>query len=206
MSLLQQILTGLDDLGLSDHADKAEALSLYLALIDRWNRVTNLTAIRQREEMVSAHLLDSLSVLPFVTGSKILDVGSGAGLPGIPLALFQPDKDFILLDSNGKKTRFMTQAAIELKLGNVTVLQQRIEDCTDQFDQVISRAFASLEDFMAECMPRVKPGGSLLAMKGPAEIEQANAIHGAKLHELAVPGLEKARYLLEIASPAEADS
>ena len=201
MSLVEQITIGLDDLGLGDHADKAEPLARYLELIDRWNRVTNLTAIRKPEDMVSQHLLDSLSVSPYVKGARVLDVGSGAGLPGIPLALFQPDKDFILLDSNGKKTRFMTQAAIELGLGNVTVLQQRIEDCTELFDQVISRAFASLDDFVSLCMPRVKIGGSLLAMKGPSEIDQADRIPTACVHELHVPGLDRARYLVAVTRP-----
>ena len=201
MSLVEQITIGLDDLGLGDHADKAEPLAHFLELIDRWNRVTNLTAIRKPEDMVSQHLLDSLSVSPYVKGARVLDVGSGAGLPGIPLALFQPDKDFILLDSNGKKTRFMTQAAIELGLGNVTVLQQRIEDCTELFDQVISRAFASLDDFVSLCMPRVKIGGSLLAMKGPSEIDQADRIPTACVHELHVPGLDRARYLVAVTRP-----
>jgi len=206
MSLVEHIATGLKDLALGDHPDKAESLAHYLDLVTRWNRVTNLTAVKEAEEMVSLHLLDSLAVMPYVTGNTILDVGSGAGLPGIPLALFQPDKDFILLDSNGKKTRFMTQASIELGLSNVTVVQQRIEDCSEQFDQVISRAFASLDEFIFLCMPRLNAGGSLLAMKGPSEIEQATKMAEASVHELRVPGLDKARYLVEIPRPRAGDS
>ncbi len=200
MTLSQRIAAGMNGLGLSDHAGKAEQFAHYLEMIARWNRVTNLTAVKAADEMVALHLLDSLSVLPFVSGSRILDVGSGAGLPGIPLAMLQPDKDFILLDSNGKKTRFMTQAAIELELSNVTVLQQRIEDCCEVVDQVISRAFTSLEEFVHLCLPRVRPGGNLLAMKGPAEKGQSDRFSQATVHELQVPGLDRERYLVVISA------
>ena len=202
MSTAERIAAGLCDLGLRESADKADRLAAYLELIAKWNRVTNLTAVPDPGEAVALHLMDSLSVYPFVIGDRILDVGSGAGLPGIPLALLMPDKDFILLDSNGKKTRFMTQAAIELQLENVTVIQQRVEDCTEMFDQVISRAFASLEDFLRLCLPRLSPGGSLLAMKGPSEKEQVENLEQGSLHSLSVPGLDRERYLMVI--PCEA--
>lgn len=198
MSLTQSIASGLGDLGLEQHLGKAEAFAHYLEMIARWDRVTNLTAVKEPADMVALHLLDSLSIHPFIEGSRVMDVGSGAGLPGIPLALLLPDKDFILLDSNGKKTRFMTQAAIELELNNVTVLHMRIESCTDMFDQIVSRAFSSLKEFLRLCMPRLLENGSLLAMKGPSEADQAEGIAGASLHRLHVPGLDKERFLISV--------
>ena len=202
MSATGRIAVGLRKLGLQAQADKADRLAAYLELIAKWNRVTNLTAMPDPEQAVALHLMDSLSVHPFVTGRRILDVGSGAGLPGIPLALLMPDKDFILLDSNGKKTRFMTQAVMTLQLENVTVLQQRIEDCTEMFDQVISRAFASLADFRRLCLPRLSPGGSLLAMAGPTGAAQVGSPGQATVHPLSVPGLDRQRYLIVIPSGA----
>lgn len=205
MTLAQRITAGIVDLGLQEHTDKADRFAHYLEMIARWNRVTNLTAVKSAEEMIALHLLDSLSVHPFISGPRVLDVGSGAGLPGIPLALIQPDKDFILLDSNGKKTRFMTQAAIELELTNVSVLQQRIEDCQEVVDQVISRAFTSLTEFVQLCRPRLAAGGNLLAMKGPAEKDQAEQFPQASVHSLCVPGLDKQRYLFVIQGDSKSD-
>lgn len=171
----------------------------YLQMLVRWNKVTNLTAVRDLEEMVSVHLLDSLAILPFVTGNSILDVGSGAGLPGIPLAMCCPDKDFILLDSNGKKTRFMTQAVIELALSNVTVVHDRVESCRQHFDHVVCRAFTSLEEFVALCGKLLVPDGSLLAMKGPSESETTDIVGWRTTsHQLSVPHLNGDRYLIEL--------
>ena len=198
MALTQSVEDGLRDLGLTTHVNKAEPLAHYLEMIQRWNKVTNLTAVKNPVDMVAMHLLDSLSIHRFIVGSRILDVGSGAGLPGIPLALLLPDKDFILLDSNGKKTRFMTQAVIELELNNVTVRHMRIESCTETFDQIVSRAFASLEGFVQLCLPRLNQKGSLLAMKGPLEADQAEGIPGASVQRLDVPGLDKERYLITV--------
>lgn len=203
MTLAQSIASGLQGMGLEKHIDKADAFSHYLEMIARWNKVTNLTAASEPADMVALHLLDSLSIHRFIEGPRILDVGSGAGLPGIPLALLQPDKDFILLDSNGKKTRFMTQAAIDLELNNVTVLHMRIESCTEMFDQIVSRAFTSLEKFVQLCMPRLRRDGHLLAMKGPAEADQAEGIVGASRHELDVPGLGKQRFLITVPKSGE---
>ncbi|SVE11695.1 uncharacterized protein METZ01_LOCUS464549, partial [marine metagenome] len=151
-----------------------EQLQTYQALLLHWNKTANLTAITEPDKIVTHHLLDALAVHEFITGQRVLDVGSGAGLPGIPLALINPDKDFILLDSNGKKTRFMTQARIELGLENVTVVKSRIEDYDDRVDHVISRAFSSLAEFGHFCLRLLEKNGSLLAMKGPGyEIELA---------------------------------
>ena len=120
MNLKEKIERGLVALSLESHIEVADKLEQYLALITKWNKVTNLTSIDNPEQMVLVHLLDSLSIQPYLSGPRILDVGSGAGLPGIPLALINEDKDFILLDSNGKKTRFMVQATIELGIKKYT--------------------------------------------------------------------------------------
>ena len=129
MPTVEDLITdGFQALGLKEDPALVERSSCFLELLVRWNRVTNLTALTDIKAMVGVHLLDSLAVAPYITGRKILDVGSGAGLPGIPLALLYPDKDFILLDSNGKKTRFMTQVTIELQLDNVKVVHLRVED------------------------------------------------------------------------------
>ena len=197
MTLNRRIEQGLIEYGLADQVAVIPRCIQYLELLARWNQVTNLTGVSDLEDMVSAHLLDSLSVWSFIRGQSVLDVGAGAGLPGIPLALFMPDKNFILLDSNGKKARFMTQAAIDLKLHNVSVVQQRIENCRDSFDQIVCRAFASLDELVELCLPRLNPGGNLLAMKGPSEVERIDA-GKMTIHELQVPGLNRHRYLIEV--------
>lgn len=141
------------------------ALNQYLALMQRWNKRFNLTAIKTLDEMVGKHLLDSLALAPYVTGSKVIDVGSGAGLPGIPLALNFPEKHFVLLDSNGKKTRFMTQVKIELGLDNVEILQCRAESLQDRkFDQVVCRAFKQPLEIYPALDHLLNPSGSILAM------------------------------------------
>ncbi len=199
MAVRDEIETGLSALSINASAAQIDSSLHYLEMIERWNRVSNLTAVRKIDDMVSLHLLDSLSVLPFVTGQKVLDVGSGAGLPGIPLAMFCPDKDFILLDSNGKKTRFMTQAKIELSLGNIQIVHARIEDFSEMVDQVICRAFTSLTAFSDQCGRLLQPSGSLLAMKGPAEADSpdVNGWHKTT-HELQVPQLVGHRILIEL--------
>ena len=155
--------------------------------------------------MVTRHILDSLAVLPFVTGPRVLDVGTGPGLPGIPLAVALPDLDFVLLDSNAKKTRFVTQAVTELGLGNVTVVRGRLEDYRPEapFDTVIARAFASLADFAAAAGPLSAPSGRLLAMKGRRPGEEMAELPAGYVAEaveaLAVPSLEDAeRHLVVI--------
>lgn len=199
MNLREKIERGLVALSLESHIEVAEKLEQYLALITKWNKVTNLTSIDNPEQMVLLHLLDSLTIQPYICGSRILDVGSGAGLPGIPLALINEDKDFILLDSNGKKTRFMLQATIELGIKNVEVVQSRAQDFAGKFDQVVCRAFTGTEDFVKSCSHLLAPGGNLLAMKGPAESE-VTLLPGFKqsIHQLNVPDLISERYLIEI--------
>ena len=200
MELTEIVESGLKELNLPADQTLIEQLQTYQAMLLHWNKTANLTAITEPEMIVTHHLLDALTVHEFIIGQRVLDVGSGAGLPGIPLALINPDKDFILLDSNGKKTRFMTQARIELGLENVTVVKSRIEDYDDRVDHVISRAFSSLAEFARVCLRLLEKNGSLLAMKGPGyEIELA-ALESAftRLHQVSVPNLDAERYLIEV--------
>ena len=199
MSVGADIKDGLLSLGLRNKENFIHKLEAYLVLLFRWNRVTNLSGIKNLTDMVPVHLMDSLSVSPYIKGNTILDVGSGAGLPGIPLAILYPKKLFTLLDSNGKKTRFMRQAVIDLKLNNVQIIQERVETFHREFDHVISRAFSSLGDFLDSSERLVKPGGSLLAMKGD-KMEQLNN-KKMSVHSLLVPGLKSARYLYVVKKP-----
>lgn len=176
----------------------------YLNLLEEWNRVYNLTAITEREQMQTLHLLDSLSVLPYITGQRLIDVGTGAGLPGMILAIARPDLEVTLLDSAGKKTRFLQQAKAALKLNHVTVVNARVEDYhPDQlFDQVISRAFSELTKFLICTEHLCKPGGEFLAMKGQRpdkELETLPSNFNVKaIHRLEVPGLDAQRHLITI--------
>jgi 16S rRNA (guanine527-N7)-methyltransferase len=195
---------GLKTLGLTLPAGGEAALLRYVELLERWNQAYNLTAVRDPAEMVSKHLLDSLAVLPFVTEGSVADVGTGAGLPGIPLAIARPELRFTLLDSNGKKTRFVTQAMGELKLANVQVVQARSEAYRPAapFSLVLSRAFASLADFAKLAGGLAAPGGRLLAMKGSDPMEEIAALPAGfrvvAVHPLTVPGLGAERCLVEI--------
>lgn len=183
-----------------DPAQRDQLLAL-LALLHKWNRAYNLTAVRDPLAMVSRHLLDSAAVLPWVRGPRLLDVGAGPGLPGLVLAILAPRLEVSLLDSNGKKVRFQRQAVLELGLTNVTPVQARVEAHRDApFDQLISRAFASLGDFVTLTEGLLAEGGEWLAMKGPAADEELEALPpGVRLnarHELAVPFDESQRQLL----------
>lgn len=205
MGLAEQLKMGLGSLGVACSDEQIEQVLRYQQLLLKWNRVTNLTSITDPVKVASHHLLDAFSIQPFVTGKRVVDIGSGAGLPGIPLALINPGKDFILLDANGKKTRFITQAKIELGLSNVEVVQTRAEDYQGQFDHVVSRAFRNLAEFVEVCEPLVCPGGNLLAMKGPDYEQEIKALDTADYltvaHRLQVPGVDGERYLVEIRKP-----
>ncbi len=174
----------------------------YLRLLWKWNQTWNLTAVRDLEEMISRHLADSLSVRRWLEGSSIADVGSGAGLPGIPLAIAEPMRDFVLIDSAAKRTRFMVQAAAMLGLGNVTVIRTRAEDYRPEsgFDTVMSRAFASLAGFVSAAGHLCNEGGHMLAMKGQfpeSEIAELPASWlVSAVHALTVPGLAAERHLV----------
>ncbi|WP_020561306.1 16S rRNA (guanine(527)-N(7))-methyltransferase RsmG [Thiofilum flexile] len=195
---------GWQALGLQSTAAQQQQLGAYLALLQRWNKVHNLTAVRDPADMLVLHLWDSLSVVPFVTGEHCLDVGSGAGLPGIPLAILNPEQHWTLLDTNGKKTRFMQQAVGELGLKNVTVIQTRVESWqpTQRFNSIISRAFASVVDFIQSSGQHLAEDGVLYAMKGRyPQDELAHLPIGWQLHAshvLHVPNLAAERHLLEL--------
>lgn len=204
----QTLAQGIAALGLPLDVARQERLLAYLALLVKWNKAYNLTAIRDPQEMVTKHLLDSLAVLPHLHGAQVLDVGSGAGLPGIPLAIYDPARQFTLLDSNGKKTRFLLQAKGELGLSNLSVVHSRLEQYRpgQLFDTVTARAFASLADMTAGTAHLLAPGGALLAMKGEYPQDELDALPpGFVVREiiaLTVPGLEAQRHLVRIAPAA----
>ncbi len=194
--------------------DQIDRLTHYLRLLEKWNRVYNLSGVRNVHRMIAAHLLDSLSVRDFLEGQKVLDVGTGAGLPGIPLAIAQPGTKFVLLDANAKKIRFIRQAVIELGLRNVTVQCKRIEAYRPEsgFDTVISRAFASVMDFVAGAAPACAPKGRMLAMKSSltaeekqwlramAQVSKIFTLHAFKLN---VPHIYSERQLIAIRNPVQ---
>jgi 16S rRNA (guanine527-N7)-methyltransferase len=181
-------------------------LLAYLALLGKWNKTYNLTAIHDPERMLTHHLLDSLAVLPHIAGGPLLDVGSGAGLPGIPLAIVRPELQVTLIDASHKKCAFMQQAAIDLKLDNVKVIHGRVEDMdtASGFPQIISRAFSELNEFVRVTSALLVPGGEWLAMKGVYPNEEISLLKGARLKRdirLHIPGLEAERHLI-ILEPA----
>jgi len=178
-----------------------QRLLVFVRLLAKWNAAYNLTAVRDPEEMVTRHLLDSLVLLPYLHGSRVLDIGTGPGLPGIPLAVARPDCAFTLLDANAKKTRFVTQAVGELGLKNVDVLQARVENYRPEqkFDTLVARAFSSIADMLNSAQHLCAPGGRFLAMKGMYPEEELAAIPAefavTEVAALQVPGLDAARHL-----------
>ncbi|KXS46635.1 MAG: 16S rRNA (guanine527-N7)-methyltransferase, partial [Marinobacter sp. T13-3] len=174
----RQLESGLADMDLSLSDSQQQQLLAFLALLNKWNKAYNLTAVRDEQVMVSRQLLDSLSIMPWVTTEHLLDVGAGGGLPGIPLAIVFPEKRFTLLDSNGKKTRFLNQCVLELGLDNVDVIHGRAEDCQPEqpFDQISSRAFTALENLVTWCEPLLAENGEFLAMKGQYPDDEVSAL------------------------------
>ncbi|PPI85294.1 16S rRNA (guanine(527)-N(7))-methyltransferase RsmG [Marinobacter maroccanus] len=203
-----QLRDGLAAMGLTLDEDRQEKLLAFLGLLNKWNRAYNLTAVRDERQMVSRQLLDSLSILPWVTTDHLLDVGAGGGLPGIPLAIALPDKRFTLLDSNGKKTRFLNQCVLELGLGNVEVIHGRAEDCSPEepFAQISSRAFTALENLVNWCGGLLANEGEFLAMKGQFPDDEVAALPAGwqvkSSHSLDVPGADGERHLLVVARAA----
>lgn len=201
MSLESVLSAGLAALGLECPGERRQQLLDYVGLLAKWNRVYNLTAVRDPEEMVTRHLLDSLVVLPYLRGERVLDVGTGAGLPGIPLAIMSPEREFVLLDSNSKKTRFVQQVITELGLVNAQVVHARVEQYRPErpFDVVISRAFATVADMLAGAGRHCAAGGAILAMKGAdpaAELQDVGPDFAVeRVVALSVPGLDEARHL-----------
>ncbi len=183
-------------------SEQAQQLVAYLGLIAKWNKVHNLTAVRDADKMLSHHILDSLSVQPYVGLLGLLDVGSGAGLPGIPLAIANPGQQVSVMDSNQKKTSFLRQAVMELGLKNVTVITGRVESLPagQRYQGVISRAFAELEQFVTLTRAALAPGGRWFAMKGAypgVELEHLPSGVGlASVEQLSVPTLDAQRHLV----------
>jgi len=197
----QSLEQALKHLNMSLTEVQLEQLLAYHQLLVKWNKAYNLTAVRDPMEMISRHLVDSLSILPWVGKGRLLDVGSGPGLPGIPLAICRPDLDVTTLDSNGKKTRFQQQVRIELGLDNLTVINGRVEQVdAPPFDMIVSRAFASISDMLTLSGHLAAANGVFLAMKGlypEAELEQIPAGFAVQhVHRLNLPDTDGERHLL----------
>jgi len=200
MNSTMRLNTSLMDMNLAVGEPEQARLLDYLALLGKWNKTYNLTAIHEPERMLTHHLLDSLAVLPYIAEGPLLDVGSGAGLPGIPLAIVRPELKVTLIDASHKKCSFMQQAAIDLKLNNVKVIHGRVEDMdpASGFPQIISRAFSELSEFVRVTAALLAPGGEWLAMKGLYPNEEISLLKGARLKrdiKLNIPGLEAERHL-----------
>lgn len=195
---------GIEQLGLPFNEAGREKLLSYLQLLDKWNRIYNLTGQMSPDQMVAQHLLDSLAAAEWLRGPRVLDVGTGAGLPGIPLAIARPELTFVLLDSQQKKTRFVRQAVIELGLANVDVVQARAGGFQPAlpFDTVIARAFAALADFVREVAHLCHPDGQILAMKGrwpESELKEIpEPYRVVAVTKLTVPGLHAERHLVRL--------
>ena len=198
-ALQAQLEQGIAALGLHLPPAAVPRLLDYQALLERWNAAYNLTAVRDPAGMITRHLLDSLAILPYVQGDRLADLGTGPGLPGVVLAIAAPGREVLLVDSNGKKVRFLREAIRALKLERVRAEQARVEDVEGQFDCVTTRAFASLADMLGWGGHLLAPDGIWLAMKGKrpddelAGIPDGYVVRGT--HELAVPGLSAERHL-----------
>jgi len=202
--LTRSLQQGLQSLALALSDQQQHKLIAFVTLLHKWNRVYNLTAVRSAQQMVRRHLLDSLAIVPYVHGDSIIDLGSGAGLPGIPLAIALPDKQFVLIDSQLKKTRFLQQVVTELALHNVEIVCSRIESFTPQrrFDSVISRALASLPQMVQWSAHLLAENGVWLAMKGQYpddEVQQlAKSFEIKAVHQIVVPQQQEQRTLIEL--------
>lgn len=200
--LLPRLLSGAAAMGVTLSEEQAVKMIGYLELFHKWNQAYNLSAIRDLEAQLDRHLLDSLSVAPYIDADKVIDVGTGGGLPGIPLAILFPQKRFTLLDSNGKKTRFLFQVKTQLQLDNVEVQNRRVEafQPEQRFDAVISRAFASLKDMTDGCRHLLNDNGVFYAMKGLYPTDELSALEKnykvSQSYPLQVPREEGERHLL----------
>ncbi len=200
MSLAATLENGITALGLNIAQPVQQKLLDYLALLAKWNKVHNLTAVRDAEDMVTLHLLDSLAILPHITGNRLLDVGSGAGLPGIPIALTRPEVRVTVLDSSHKKTTFLRQAKAELGLENLQVICSRVEQYQpeEKFQLIVSRAFSDLAEFVKLTSGLIAEHGVWLAMKGVYPYDEIAQLDGMQTEvlPLQVPGLDAQRHLV----------
>lgn len=199
------LVSGIQQLSLDISNSKLDLLLAYHALLVKWNKAYNLTAVRNPKEMISRHLLDSLSIIPYVKGQRFIDVGAGAGLPGIVLAIVFPERSFDLLDSNGKKTRFLFQVKTELNLDNVNVIESRVENHSIEnlYDGVMSRAFATLVDMVQGSQQLLSQDGFFYAMKGVYPQQELERLRDLQknytvdsVQSLTVPGEEGQRHLV----------
>ena len=211
MSLaLPYLQMGLQQMQIELSAEQQQKLLDYVALLLKWNSTYNLTALRQEDQMLSHHVLDSLTLLPYLDGiNNLIDVGSGGGMPGIPTAICRPDIQITLLDSNSKKTSFLSQAVIELGLSNVKVITGRVEAAEGiAFDAITSRAFAELRDFVTLTPQLLRDNGRWLAMKGVHPYEEIaqlpEDVHVTQVDKLSVPSLEAERHMVIIQKGAAA--
>ncbi len=207
-SLRLRLCAGLSALHLALDAPAVERLLDYVDLLARWNHTYNLTAVRDPAEMVTKHVLDSLAVAPHVSGKTLADLGSGAGLPGIPLAIAAPERAILLVDSNGKKARFLREAVRRLALARVDVAESRVENVKGSFDAIVARAYASLADMLAAGGHLPAPGGAWLAMKGRFPQDELSAVPAqfvvTDVVSLGVPGLDADRHLVVIKHAGDA--
>ena len=198
--LRQRLSAGVSELGLALGETAIERLLDYVDLLARWNAAYNLTAVRDPGEMVTRHLLDSLAILPHVGGATLADLGSGAGLPGIPLAIVAPEREILLVDSNGKKARFLREAVRRLGLARTRVAESRVENVEGTFDCITARAFASLGEMLAWGGHLLAPDGHWLALKGRYPGDELAALpDGFEVEDivaLRVPGLDAERHLV----------
>jgi len=202
--LEQQLTRGLAALGLELPAEVQQQLLRFIHLLGKWNKAYNLTAVRDPAEMVTKHLLDSLAILPYLEEGEIIDVGTGPGIPGIPLSLTRPSGRFTLLDSNSKKTRFVTQAIMELGIKNVTVVQSRAEAFQPghPYDVVIARAFAGIKELLHWVQHLCTAGTRIIAMKGQYPEDEMEGWPAGftceSVEKITIPGLQAERHLVLI--------
>jgi 16S rRNA (guanine527-N7)-methyltransferase len=200
-SCRDKLQQGLADMRLELPEGHQENLLRFIALINKWNKAYNLTAVRNPDDMVSLHILDSLAILPHLKPTRIADIGTGAGLPGIALAICRPDCEFVLVDSNAKKTRFVTQAVLELQLKNVEIVHSRVElfKPAGLFSSVITRAFAEMTEIIKLTRHLLATEGLLLAMKGRQPDQELQALQLAyNIVPLKVPGIDAERCLIRV--------
>src|ERR1700754_2082899 len=201
-ALQSRLERGITALGVNLPEGAVDRLLDYRELLERWNAAYNLTAVRNADEMISRHLVDSLAILPYVHGRSLADLGTGPGLPGIPLAIAEPAREVLMVDSNGNKVRFLREAIRTLKLTNGRALQSRVEDVEGTFECITARAFASLADMLGWGGHLLAPGGVWLAMKGKHPADELDGVpEGFRveaIHALQVPGVEGDRHLVVV--------
>jgi 16S rRNA (guanine527-N7)-methyltransferase len=191
-------------MGLSLTPQQVKRLLCYLDILEKWNKAYNLTAVRDKNQMLFTHILDSLSISTFIKGKRILDAGTGAGLPGVPLAIIYPNRNFTLLDSNGKKIRFLFHVKKQLELNNLNEVQSRLETYIPKapYDSVTSRALSNLSDIAQKTEHLLVKGGRIYAMKGRFPQEELSILTKhykvVSSHKLLVPGIKSERHLIEI--------